>query len=127
MLRLVAHTFYVVCTGYVWISNKFLYFVPLQQFSVNILGIDEFEEKLDKLADGRDDSDWISQLYSKYASVNQDNDWSVPEPPILDTTWEIGRIGSRGKYYCTYSVIAFLLKGLHSIILDIIGFLHNII
>jgi hypothetical protein len=104
----------VFFTDYVWDTNsdKLLNFVPLQQFVIQILGLDEFEEKLDKLADGRDDSDWISQLYSKYASVNQDDDWNIPEPPILDTTWGLGKLGSKGNNYLSYTVIAFLLKAL---------------
>ena len=80
-----------------------------QQFINTILGLDEFEEKLDKLADGRGDSDWISQLYSKYAPVSQDGDWTVPEPPVLDTAWGLGRLGRRGN---NYLFIQFLFEGL---------------
>ena len=66
-------------------------------------GLDEFEEKIDKLADGKADSDWISQLYSKFSpdireNVVPEQDWDVPEPPVLDTTWGLGRVGTSSKY-----------------------------
>ena len=66
-------------------------------------GLDEFEEKIDKLADDKADSDWISQLYSKFSPGIHENfvpeqNWDVPETPVLDTTWGLGRVRTSSKY-----------------------------
>ena len=57
--------------------------------------MEQFEDKLDKLADTKDNPDWISQLYNRlpFPDDGQDvqvagGDWGGSEPSLLRTTWE---------------------------------------
>ena len=60
-------------------------------------GLEEFEDKVDKIANGQDDDSWIGQLYNTFSSnfgmdgSKIDNTELGPkdglEPPILDETW----------------------------------------
>jgi len=61
-------------------------------------GLEEFEEKIDRIADGEDSSNdsWISKIYNQFSFFN-DGDNSLAEadldglePPILDETWGLG-------------------------------------
>merc|ERR1719430_13653 len=60
-------------------------------------GLEEFEEKIDKIADGEDDGEnsWISKIYNHFSFFNgEDNSLSETdldglEPPLLDETWEV--------------------------------------
>jgi len=63
------------------------------------LGLEEFEEKIDKIAEGQDDADgsWISQIYNQFSFFNDDVDNKLTEadmdgiePPLLDETWGLG-------------------------------------
>lgn len=59
--------------------------------------MEEFEDKVDKIANGQDDDSWISQLYNQFSSnlgmdgsKIDDSDIGPKEglePPILDETW----------------------------------------
>ena len=71
-------------------------------------GLEEFEEKIDKIAEGEDDgeSSWISKIYNQFSFFNDDdvensldeNDMDSLEPPLLDETWGLGvRNTSRGE------------------------------
>jgi len=60
-------------------------------------GLEEFEEKVDKIAEGQDTGDsWISQIFNQFAFLNDvdnqltENDLDGIEPPILDETWGLG-------------------------------------
>ena len=63
-------------------------------------GLEEFEEKIDKIAEGEDDgeSSWISKIYNQFSFFNDDdvensldeNDMDGLEPPLLDETWGLG-------------------------------------
>ena len=61
-------------------------------------GLEEFEEKVDRIAEGEDDGDdsWISKIYNKFSFFNDDdnsleeNDMDGLEPPLLDETWGLG-------------------------------------
>ena len=62
-----------------------------------ISGLEEFEEKVDKIAEGQDTGDsWISQIFNQFAFLNDvdnqltENDLDGIEPPILDETWGLG-------------------------------------
>ena len=66
---------------------------------VLISGLEEFEEKIDKIAEGQDDADgsWISQIYNQFSYFNDDVDNKLTEadmdgiePPLLDETWGLG-------------------------------------
>merc|ERR1712045_615012 len=60
-------------------------------------GLEEFEDKVDKIANGQDDNSWIGQLYQQFSSnigidgskIDDDDigDKDGLEPPILDETW----------------------------------------
>lgn len=60
-------------------------------------GLEEFEDKVDKIANGQDDNSWIGQLYQQFSSnfgidgskLDDDDigDKEGLEPPILDETW----------------------------------------
>ncbi len=61
-----------------------------------ISGLEEFEDKVDKIANGQDDDSWIGQLYRQFSSsfgidgaeINDSGlDKDGLEPPILDETW----------------------------------------
>lgn len=65
---------------------------------MNISGLEEFEDKVDKIANGQEDDSWIGQLYNQFSSsfgidgAQIDNsemgeDQEGLEPPILDETW----------------------------------------
>jgi len=63
------------------------------------MGLEEFEEKIDKIAEGQDDADgsWISQIYNQFSFFNDDVDNKLTEadmdgiePPLLDETWGLG-------------------------------------
>jgi len=62
------------------------------------LGLEEFEEKIDKIAEGEDDGEnsWISKIYNQFSFFNdgqnslEENDMDGLEPPILDETWGLG-------------------------------------
>ena len=66
--------------------------------------MEEFEEKIDRIADGEDSSNdsWISKIYNQFSFFNdEDNslaeeDMDGLEPPILDETWGLG-VRSKGK------------------------------
>ena len=59
--------------------------------------MEEFEDKVDKIANGQDDNSWIGQLYQQFSSnigidgskIDDDDigDKDGLEPPILDETW----------------------------------------
>ena len=60
-------------------------------------GLEEFEEKVDKIAEGQDTRDsWISQIFNQFSFLNDvDNQFTETdldgiEPPILDETWGLG-------------------------------------
>ena len=62
-----------------------------------ISGLEEFEEKVDKIAEGQDTGDsWISQIFNQFSFLNDvDNQFTETdldgiEPPILDETWGLG-------------------------------------
>lgn len=69
---------------------KFLRFI--------FLGLEEFEEKIDKIAEGQDsgDDNWISKIYNQFSFFNDvdnsltEGDLDGIEPPILDETWGLG-------------------------------------
>jgi len=61
-------------------------------------GLEEFEEKIDKIAEGQDsgDDNWISKIYNQFSFFNDvdnslsESDLDGIEPPILDETWGLG-------------------------------------
>ena len=62
-----------------------------------ILGLEEFEEKVDKIAEGQDTGDsWISQIFNQFSFLDDvdnqltETDLDGIEPPILDETWGLG-------------------------------------
>ena len=79
--------------------------------------MEEFEEKVDKIANGQDDNTWIGQLYQQFSnslgidgSSIDDKDLGSQEglePPILDETWGLEDIhklhededGKFGNFY----------------------------
>jgi len=71
---------------------------PLEDFlKVVDFGLEEFEEKVDKIAEGQDTGDsWISQIFNQFAFLNDvdnqltEDDLDGIEPPILDETWGLG-------------------------------------
>jgi len=68
------------------------------------IGLEEFEEKIDKIAEGEDDGEnsWISKIYNQFSFFNdgdnslEENDMDGLEPPILDETWGLG-VRTAGK------------------------------
>ena len=69
----------------------------------NNSGIDKFEEQLDTLTDGGDESDWISQLYSKLSSsgglVDQlSEDFDDTTISTLKDIWGLESEGPFSKY-----------------------------
>jgi hypothetical protein len=62
-------------------------------------GLEEFEEKIDRIAEGEDDGEnsWISKIYDQFSFFNdasnslEDAEMEGIEPPILDETWGLGR------------------------------------
>ena len=77
-------------------------------------GLEEFEEKIDKIAEGEDDGEnsWISKIYNQFSFFNdgentlEENDMDGLEPPLLDETWGLGvRTISKGldmtSFVCT--------------------------
>ena len=72
----------------------------------NSPGLEEFEEKIDKIAEGEDDGEnsWISKIYNQFSFFNdgdnslEENDMDGLEPPILDETWGLGvRTAGKGE------------------------------
>lgn len=68
----------------------------LPSFNEILLGLEEFEEKIDRIADGKDteDDSWISRIYNEfvgqYGDVDnelKDSDMDGLEPPLLDEKW----------------------------------------
>jgi len=68
-------------------------------------GLEEFEEKMDKLGEGVEDEEdqesWITKLYNDFKHVKDEvdaeeklseNDLDGLEPPILDATWGLGAV-----------------------------------
>jgi len=65
--------------------------------SIILIGLEEFEDKVDKIASGQDDDSWIGQIYNTFSSnfgmdgSKVDDSELGPkeglEPPILDETW----------------------------------------
>merc|ERR1712117_320430 len=61
-------------------------------------GLEEFEEKIDRIAEGEDDGEnsWISKIYNQFSFFNDgdnslgENDMDGLEPPLLDETWGLG-------------------------------------
>lgn len=61
-------------------------------------GLEEFEEKIDRIAEGQDtgDDNWISKIYNQFSFFNDvdnkltESDLDGIEPPILDETWGLG-------------------------------------
>lgn len=59
--------------------------------------MEEFEDKVDKIANGQEDDSWIGQLYNQFSSTlgidgSKIDDSELGskdglEPPILDETW----------------------------------------
>ena len=75
-------------------------------FKINSPGLEEFEEKIDKIAEGEDDGEnsWISKIYNQFSFFNdgdnslEENDMDGLEPPILDETWGLGvRTAGKGE------------------------------
>ena len=69
-------------------------------------GLEEFEEKIDKIAEGEDDGEnsWISKIYNQFSFFNDgensldESDMDGLEPPLLDETWGLGvRTGGKGE------------------------------
>jgi len=66
--------------------------------SLVAIGLEEFEEKIDKIAEGEDDGEnsWISKIYNQFSFFNdgdnslEENDMDGLEPPLLDETWGLG-------------------------------------
>ena len=69
----------------------------LKSIFSSFAGLEEFEDKVDKIANGQDDDSWIGQIYNTFSS-NFGMDGSKVgdselgpkeglEPPILDETW----------------------------------------
>ena len=62
-------------------------------------GLEEFEEKIDKIAEGdnNDEDNWITKIYNKFRGFNSvdneltDEDMDGIEPPMLDETWGLGQ------------------------------------
>ena len=62
------------------------------------LGLEEFEEKIDKIAEGQagGDDNWISKIYNQFSFFNDvdnqlsESDMDGLEPPLLDETWGLG-------------------------------------
>jgi len=62
-----------------------------------LIGLEEFEDKVDRIASGQDDDSWIGQIYNTFSSnfgmdgSKVDDSELGPkeglEPPILDETW----------------------------------------
>ena len=60
-------------------------------------GLEEFEDKVDKIASGQDEESWIGQLYNQFSSnfgidggkIDDADIGSMDglEPPIIDETW----------------------------------------
>ena len=80
-------------------------------------GLEEFEEKVDKIANGQDDNTWIGQLYQQFSnslgidgSSIDDKDLGSQEglePPILDETWgleDIHKLHEDGKFGNFYGI-----------------------
>ena len=68
--------------------------------------MEEFEEKIDKIAEGEDDGEnsWISKIYNQFSFFNDgenflgESDMDGLEPPLLDETWGLGvRTGGKGE------------------------------
>ena len=69
----------------------------LKSFLYSFTGLEEFEDKVDKIASGQDDDSWIGQIYNTFSSnfgmdgSKVDDSELGPkeglEPPILDETW----------------------------------------
>ena len=61
-------------------------------------GLEEFEEKVDRIAEGEDDGEnsWISKIYNQFSFFNDgenslgESDMDGLEPPLLDETWGLG-------------------------------------
>ena len=60
-------------------------------------GLEEFENKIDKIASGHDDDSWIGQLYNQFSTSLLDQpaddglsntDADGLEPPVFDETWD---------------------------------------
>ena len=58
-------------------------------------GLEEFENKIDKISSGQEDDSWLGQLYSKMSESlldKPDNDSTGSldglEPPMFDETWD---------------------------------------
>jgi len=66
--------------------------------SAILSGLEEFEEKIDKIAEGQDhgEDNWISRIYNQFSFFNDvdnslaDTDMDGIEPPMLDETWGLG-------------------------------------
>ena len=62
-----------------------------------IVGLEEFEDKVDKIANGQDDESWIGQLYNQFSTnlgidggkIDDEDIGSMDglEPPIIDEKW----------------------------------------
>jgi len=74
-------------------------YTELENFDIVILhGLEEFEEKIDKIAEGQDggEDNWISKIYNQFSFFNEvddtltDADMDGLEPPLLDETWGLG-------------------------------------
>ena len=77
--------------------NLYLQSSETMNYLLNLSGLEEFEEKVDKIAEGQDTGDsWISQIFNQFAFLNDvdnqltENDLDGIEPPILDETWGLG-------------------------------------
>ena len=85
------------------LNNNILGLFREKQFLSQVLkhlfsGLEEFEEKIDKIAEGQDsgDDNWISKIYNQFSFFNEvdnslsESDLDGIEPPILDETWGLG-------------------------------------
>ena len=83
-------------------------------------GLEEFENKIDKIASGHDDDSWIGQLYNQYSKTLLANDrdrtnvsaFSLDglEPPMFDETWQTSGLGRFKKVKSHYHSYLFCFK-----------------
>lgn len=83
-------------------------------------GLEEFEEKVDRIAEGEDDGDensWINRIYNHFSFFNEvgddhieDGDMDGLEPPLLDETWGLGDRSSLVKNITANATIEEALK-----------------
>merc|ERR1712127_703717 len=81
-------------------------------------GLEEFEEKIDKIAEGQEDDEnsWISKIYHQFSFFNDgdnslsETDMEGLEPPLLDETWGLGVRTAENKGIGTHNTEEVLAK-----------------